>query len=131
MLITRHYLGALKNDCDARQARLLAAFVPGQAELDEDNVTSTEDLAPIEQPAYRAAFFHIAHDLSLETLDLLPLMRKAKRGTPGLRLTFVHDFHWNAEGHAVAARAIAAKIPAATSVAARPTEIRGCGISPH
>ncbi len=110
VIITRHYLGELKRACDGKQARLLVAYVPGQSELGEDDISSTEDLTPPENPAYRRAFFRSAQALQIETLDLLPALLRAKQAEPGRRLTFAHDFHWQEHGHAVAAQAISAAI---------------------
>ena len=118
--ITRHFLAELKHDCDSRQVRLIVAYVPGQSELGEDDVSSTEDLAPAENPAYRAAFFRIAAALGLETLDLLPDMLAAKRADAARRLTFEHDFHWNPHGHEIAARTIAERMNSAAALSCVP-----------
>jgi hypothetical protein len=119
--ITRHFLSELKHDCDSRQVRLIVAYVPGQSELGEDDVSSTEDLSPAENPVYRAAFFRIAASLNIETLDLLPTMLAAKQGDMARRLTFEHDFHWNPHGHEIAAGAIAERMKTEAALSSVPT----------
>ena len=54
--ITRHYMSEFRNACRAKQVRFLAVYVPGQAELGEDDVTSTSDLCLPEEVACRQAF---------------------------------------------------------------------------
>ncbi len=111
--ITRHYLVAMQETCRAKQARFLAVFVPGQAELGEDNVTSTSDLSPLDEVATRQAFDRLIRELGIETADLMSPMLAAKRGGRFERLTFAHDFHWNAAGNTVAAETIAEKLSGA------------------
>jgi lysophospholipase L1-like esterase len=108
--ITRYYVSALKKACAERHARFLIAYVPGQAELGEDDVTSTSDLSLPEEIASRQAFGRMVHDLAIETVDLMPAMVAAKCNGRFDRMTFTHDFHWNAAGHSVAAETIAAAI---------------------
>ena len=108
--ITRHYLSELQKACHAKQARFLAAYVPGQAELGEDEVTSTSDLCLPEEIACRQAYDRIVRDLAIDSVDLITPMAAAKRSGRFDRMTFVHDFHWNAADHTVAAEAIAAAI---------------------
>jgi hypothetical protein len=108
--ITRHYLSELQNTCRAKQVRFLAAFVPGQAELGEDEVTSTSDLCLEEEIACRQAFERLAHDLAIDTVDLMTPMVAAKRTGRFERMTFAHDFHWNPAGHTIAAEAITTAI---------------------
>jgi hypothetical protein len=108
--ITRHYMSALSSACRAKQVRFLAAYVPGQAELGEDEVTSTSDLSLPEEIAARAAFQRMVRDLAIEAVDLLPAMDAAKRSGRFARMTFTHDFHWTPAGHTVAAEVIAGAI---------------------
>ncbi len=108
--ITRHYLAALRDVCRAKQARFLTVLVPGQAELSEDDVTSTSDLCLAEEIASREAFERLAGELRLATVDLMAPMLSAKRSGRFERLTFVHDFHWNPAGNTIAAEVIAADI---------------------
>ena len=105
--ITRHYMSELQNACREKQARFLAAYVPGQAELGEDDVTSTSDLCLAEEIACRQAFERMVRDLGIETVDLMAPMVAAKRSGRFERTTFVHDFHWNPAGHTIAAEVIA------------------------
>jgi hypothetical protein len=115
--ITQHYLAKLESACWQNGAHLLVAYIPGQAELGEDDVTATEDLSRAQQQACRSAFFRIAESLELETIDLLPSFLTAKQSSNEGRLTFKHDFHWNPRGHFLAASVICDRIHAATSVA--------------
>ena len=108
--ITRHYLSALQNACRAKQVRFLAAYVPGQAELGEDDVTSTSDLSLPEERAARQAFGRMCRDLAIETIDLMPPMVAAKRSGRFERMTFTHDFHWTPAGHTIAAETLAAAV---------------------
>jgi lysophospholipase L1-like esterase len=108
--ITRHYLSELKNACSAKQVRFLVAYVPGQGELGEDDVTSTSDLCLEEEIAARQAFNRIVSDLAIETVDIMPPMVAAKRSGRFDRMTFTHDFHWSPAGHTIAAEAIAAAV---------------------
>jgi lysophospholipase L1-like esterase len=108
--ITRHYVSELKDACRAKQVHFLAACVPGQAELGEDDVTSTSDLTMPEEIACRQAFERMVRDLKVDTVDLMTPMLAAKRSGRFERLTFVHDFHWNPAGHALAAETIAAAV---------------------
>ena len=108
--ITRHYLSEVNSACSAKKVRFLVAYVPGQAELGEDDVTSTSDLCLAEEIASRQAFDRIARDLAIETIDLMPSMVAAKRSGRFDRMTYTHDFHWNPAGHTVAAERIVAAV---------------------
>jgi len=108
--ITRHYMSELKQACLAKQVRFLAAYVPGQAELGEDDVTSTSDLSLPEEIACRQAFDRMVRDLAIDAIDLMPSMVAAKRAGRFDRMTFTHDFHWTPAGHTIAAEVIAAEI---------------------
>lgn len=105
IVITRHYLQAFRDACTGKQAHLWVVYVPGQAELGESPPEGGPNLAA--EQAFRAAFFECAKPLGLRTIDLLPAMVDA-RETGGLdRLTFLHDEHWNAQGHACVAEILA------------------------
>ena len=80
--ITRHYLAALRDACGAKRARFLVAYVPGQAELGEDDVTSISDLSLPEEVAWRQVFDRMVKDLAIETVDLVTPMVAAKRNWP-------------------------------------------------
>ena len=110
VLITRHYLAELQSACRAKQVRFLVAYVPGQAELGEDDVSSTSDLCGPEEIACRRAFERMVRDLAVGTVDLMAPMVAAKRSGRFERMTFAHDCHWNPAGHTVAAEALAAAI---------------------
>ena len=84
--------------------------MPGQAELGEDDVTSTSDLSLPEEIACRRAFERLVRDLAIDTVDLMAPMVAAKRSGRSDRMTFTHDFHWNPAGHTVAAETIAGAI---------------------
>ena len=58
--VTRCYLEKFKKACDEKHAQLLVAYIPGQAELGEDDCSFTEDLSLPEQIGYRKAFFRCA-----------------------------------------------------------------------
>jgi lysophospholipase L1-like esterase len=108
--ITRYYLSELKTACMAKGVRFYAANVPGQAELGEDDVTSTSDLCLPEETAYRHTFERMVRELGIATVDLMAPMVAAKQSGRFARMTFEHDFHWNSAGHTIAAEAIAAAI---------------------
>lgn len=108
--ITRHYLDELKKACIEKQVRFLVTYVPGQAELQEDDISATSDLSEPEEVAYRRAFDRAVGALSLETIDLMAPMVAAKKSGRFARMTFARDFHWNAAGHTIAAETIAAEI---------------------
>lgn len=103
IVITRHYLQAFRDACAKEQVNLWVAYVPGQAEMRESPPEGGPALAA--EQAFRAAFFACAKSLGLKTIDLLPAM-VAARGE-GERLTFLHDEHWNARGHACVADILA------------------------
>ena len=66
--------------------------------------------SPPEEIASRAAFDQLVRELGIETADLLGPMLAAKRSGRFPRLTFAHDFHWNAAGNTVAAEVVAEAI---------------------
>ncbi len=104
--ITKFYLAAFKKACDEKQTRLAIAYIPGQAELGEDDVSRTEDIAQPEQAACRRAFFRCTDELKIDTIDLLPYLLRAKKAGQLERVTFRYDFHWNEGGHRLAAEVI-------------------------
>jgi hypothetical protein len=108
--ITRYYLEKLNKDCADKGVRFLVANVPGQAELGEDDASSTSDLCGPEEAAYREAFERVAKSLGLDTIDLMTPMVAAKQIARFQRMTFQRDFHWNAAGHTLAAETIADEI---------------------
>jgi hypothetical protein len=108
--VTRFFLGEFQRACGEKKALLLVAYIPGQAELGEDEAGATEDLSPPEQQLFRQAFQRCTRALGIRTIDLLPPMLAAKRSGRFDRLTFRHDFHWAPSGHTVAAETIARSI---------------------
>jgi lysophospholipase L1-like esterase len=104
--VTHCYLEKFKKACDEKHAQLLVAYIPGQAELEEDDCSFTEDLSPAQQIGYRKAFFRCVDQLGIETIDLLPRMLAAKKAHRFDRLTFQHDFHWNKNAHLLAAETV-------------------------
>jgi len=105
VIIVRHYLAAFRDECRAKRAHFVVAYIPGQAELGEAAEKNKDRLR--NDQAFRGAFFDSVGTLGIPTIDLLPTFLDAKAGADGLRLTFPHDEHWNEEGHRVAAEAIA------------------------
>jgi lysophospholipase L1-like esterase len=103
--VFRHYLAAFRDGCLERSAHFVPVYIPEQAELGE---TPEEDESRLRNDqAFRRAFFNSTQALGLPTIDLLPPFLAAKHdGPPAQRLTFLHDAHWNDQGHEVAARAI-------------------------
>ncbi len=104
--ITRHYLAELRDACRAKQVRFLVAYVPGQAELGEDDVTSTSDLSLPEEIACRQAFDRMVRDLATRNgrSHAADGCRQAQRAFRS------HDlrsrFSLESAGHTVAAEAI-------------------------
>lgn len=108
IVITRHYLRAFRDACARKGAHLGVAYVPGQAELGESPPEGGTVLAA--EQAFRAAFFACAKELGLRTIDLLPAMVEAReKGALG-RLTYLHDEHWNAQGHGCVAAILAREL---------------------
>jgi hypothetical protein len=102
-VVTRDMLLRFQNECRARKARFVVAYIPGQAELGEAPPGQTNQFA--NERACRETFFDIAKNLDLRTLDLLPRLREYKARTQN-KLTFPHDAHWTPLGHQVVARII-------------------------
>jgi hypothetical protein len=117
--VTRCYLEKFKKACDEKHAQLLVAYIPGQAELGEDDCSFTEDLSLPEQIGYRKAFFRCADQLGIETIDLLPRMLAAKKAGRFDRLTFQHDFHWNKNAHLLAAETVSSVLAEKAETVAR------------
>jgi lysophospholipase L1-like esterase len=103
-VITRDMLLRFHNECHARKARFVVAYIPGQAELGEAAPGQTNQLA--NERACRETFFDIAKGLNIETVDLLPQLQESRAQTRN-RLTFPHDAHWTALGHEAVAQILA------------------------
>jgi lysophospholipase L1-like esterase len=104
--IVRHYLESWQRDCEARQLRLIVAYIPGVGELDEGR----DDVSVRREAAYRQSFEICTADTNLEVLDLLPGMLTAKSSGGAGSLIIARDGHWNASGHRVVADIIAARL---------------------
>jgi lysophospholipase L1-like esterase len=104
--VTRFYLAALKNDCEAKQVPLVVAYLPGTAELGEDD-PQRMDIPKAEQLACRSAFFRCTEALGIDTVDLLPTLLRGKKSGRCQRVTFRGDPHWNETGHRLAAESLA------------------------
>jgi len=98
--VARQFLGKFQDDCRSRQARFLVLAIPDRSLFGEGTVKA-EDF-----PHGRVAhdtLLALTKQLGIDTLDLLPVFRQAARVAP---LTFERDPHWNARGHAIAARVV-------------------------
>jgi lysophospholipase L1-like esterase len=108
--ITKHYLRELKTACDQKHAQFLLVYVPWRAEFGEpDFATASLPARDWESPE-RRAFFHCAKALGIETVDLLAHFQRAKQADKQLQLTYRQDFHWNDNGHLLAAEAVSAHL---------------------
>jgi hypothetical protein len=112
--VTRHLLVRLNRDVRAAGARLLVMSVPAIEEIDEDVMSrvvrdsaQADRLCLEEAPAHRQ-LGELLRELDIDYLDLLPAFRDARRQT-GVEL-FRSDKHWNPQGHALAARELAAAL---------------------
>ncbi len=110
-LVMRETLRRLKRDCEDRSARFVVAFIPGHAEVDGALPIDAGSIRG--QTACRQAFFACADELALETIDLLPYFKEARRSGLSERTTFARDMHWTETGHAIAADAIAGALAGA------------------
>jgi hypothetical protein len=110
VVVTRFYLAEFKKACAEKGVNLLVAYIPGQAELGEDDFSSTDEFTGPEEAAFRPAFFRITQSLGIKTLDLLPPLLATKQAGRFDRLTFCYDQHWNEHGHLVGAEALSSLI---------------------
>jgi hypothetical protein len=113
---TRAALGALRDETVARGDRLVVAVAPPIFVVDPARAGPTLALVGLEPPALdppQQAVIGILHELGVETCDLGPALTAARAagGAPYLPL----DGHWSAEGHRVAARALAACLRAGSA----------------
>ena len=111
--VTGHYLAQFRSACDSTGARFLVVEIPDRS-LYGEGVIDRRVLG--HATAAHRVLLELTQALGVETLDLLPVFRLAVRDVPDQSLTFPHDSHWNAAGHRVAARAIAARIRSGRSV---------------
>jgi lysophospholipase L1-like esterase len=110
--ITKYYLGEFRKACAERQAEFLVAYIPSPGELGEDAAHPDYQPRPEQLSRERQALLRYTEGEGIPTLDLLPPFLRAKERGQCQRVTFPHDMHWNAAGHAVAAEIIAAFLTA-------------------
>jgi hypothetical protein len=105
--VTRRILTRLNGEVRAAGARLLVMSVPEISEIDEDlKAGAVADALQAEPPAYGRLRKELT-ELNIDYLDLLPAFREAKRH--GVEL-YGRDNHWSPQGHALAARELAAAL---------------------
>jgi hypothetical protein len=113
--VTRRILARLNREVNAAGARLLVMSVPAIDEVDEDVMESIERDAPqpgrlcLEQASAHRRLGELLAELDIDFLDLLPAFRDARRHT-GVELFRRSDWHWNPQGHALAARELGAAL---------------------
>ena len=113
--VTRRILARLNREVRAMNARLLVMSVPAIEEVDEDVMMKVELKAPepdrlcLEQAPANQRLGELLAELDVAYLDLLPAFRAASRQT-GVELFRRSDDHWNPQGHALAARELAAAL---------------------
>jgi hypothetical protein len=113
--VTRRILARLNREVRAMNARLLVMSVPAIEEVDEDVMARVVRNAPepdrlcLEQALANQRLGELLAELDVAYLDLLPAFRAASRHT-GVELFRRSDDHWNPQGHALAARELAAAL---------------------
>jgi acetyltransferase AlgX (SGNH hydrolase-like protein) len=127
VIVVRHYLAKFRDACAARHVRFVVVYIPERGELGEVADASPDRLA-VEQ-AYRRAFLESAQALGIQTIDLLPDFLVARKANGQTRLTFEHDEHWTANGHALAARLLSRFILDADRTGGEPPP-DGSGVAP-
>jgi lysophospholipase L1-like esterase len=111
--VTGRILTRLNREVRATGASLLVMSVPAIGEVDEDVMAQLVRHAPQplclgQAPAYRR-LGELLRELDIDYLDLLPAFRDARQQT-GVELFRRSDQHWNPQGHALAARELAAAL---------------------
>ena len=106
--VTRRILARLNRDVRGAGARLLVMSVPGVHEVEENRVENDNYACVKETFSYRR-LGKLLDELDIDYLDLLPAFRDARRQTR-VELFRPSDGHWNPQGHALAARELAAAI---------------------
>ena len=107
---TEMILSALAREVQQKDARLLIVYVPSRMEVSDRSWAATQfeygmKEAHWDRGAVRARLQKIADRIPVPVLDLTAPLRAAEHGALGGPY-FVQDGHWNAVGHAVAARAV-------------------------
>lgn len=105
---TEALLGLLRREVEARGSRFLVVYIPSKMEVQERSWELTRTLYRLDEQQWdREAVVRrlteIGGNQGFPVLDLTPALRQADRGVLGTTY-FTYDGHWNALGHAVAAR---------------------------
>jgi len=106
---TADLLGAIAGEASPRGARVLVVYVPSRFEVDERAWELTRIAYDAREPPWdRGAVFRRLEQIGaargFDVLDLTPSLRQARHWWGGPY--FEYDGHWNALGHATAARAV-------------------------
>ena len=105
--VTRRILTRLNGEVRAAGAHLLVMSVPDSHEIDEMGHLVSD--APQTEPTAYQHLKKLLRELDVDYLDLLPAFREAKQES-GIELFRRSDHHWNPQGHALAARELAAAL---------------------
>jgi acetyltransferase AlgX (SGNH hydrolase-like protein) len=103
-------LRALSREAAARGTRFALVYVPSRMEVSDRDWELTRLAYDLDEKAWDLGlvarrFAEIGASAGFPLIDLTPDLRRASRGVLG-EPYFVHDGHWNAVGHRVAAEAI-------------------------
>jgi hypothetical protein len=103
-------LDTLAREVEARGSRFALVYVPNRMEVNErawqlSQVRYGMDEATWDRRRVRDRLAQIARLGEFPVLDLTPALEEADRGVLGGPY-YVHDGHWNAEGHRVAAEQV-------------------------
>jgi len=109
--LVRHFLARFVRRAGEAGAGLSLVFVPGAAELGEDDDPSGERLR--RELGLRAQLEEIAAALRITQVDVRPALRSAQRRDGPVFIP--GDGHWNANGHAAVASALASELRARRS----------------
>jgi len=104
-------LTKLDHDVEKARAQLVLVCIPAAVQVDSSywwcrNLGFRFDARVLTDTEFQNRLATLAQREGLPLIDLLPVMR----AHPNERLYYEQDGHWNANGHAVAAEAIAEKI---------------------
>lgn len=101
--VTCALLLEMRREASAAGAKLVVALAPSNAHTYPETI-----------PAVETRRFQVIRDLgareSIPVIDLVPAFRDAARVNGRTELHYARDRHWNAAGHAVAARELARQI---------------------
>ncbi len=112
---TAEALDRIRSWCDGRGARLAVILIPRSWQLDDAELaamTAELGIDPEELDLDRPQKFLLAWgaERGAEVIDLLPAFRRVAAEYPRPRLYHTPDAHWTADGHALAARSVAARL---------------------